>query len=300
MYLLHQAKGAFDTMSWFTYLGIEQPAEMLALVKTLLRIFFIIGVAYFLNRLSKSLIVKLRDKLNARQAENLEEIKRLNTLSMVLRYIVTTVIMAITVVEILHELGISIAPVLAAAGVVGLAVGFGAQSLVKDYFNGFFLLLENQIRKDDVVEIANKAGLVEEITLRYIKMRDYEGNVHFVPNGQITTVTNRSRDFAYAVMDIRVAYDENLSKVMQIMHEVGASIVQDAELGSKVLDKLEIAGVDNLAESAVIIRCRIKVRPLEQWTVKRAYLQRIKNAFDAQQIEIPFPQLTVYQNQLAA
>lgn len=287
-------------MSWFTYLGIEQPAEMLALVKTLLRIFFIIGVAYFLNRLSKSLIVKLRDKLNARQAENLEEIKRLNTLSMVLRYIVTTVIMAITVVEILHELGISIAPVLAAAGVVGLAVGFGAQSLVKDYFNGFFLLLENQIRKDDVVEIANKAGLVEEITLRYIKMRDYEGNVHFVPNGQITTVTNRSRDFAYAVMDIRVAYDENLSKVMQIMHEVGGSIVQDAELGSKVLDKLEIAGVDNLAESAVIIRCRIKVRPLEQWTVKRAYLQRIKNAFDAQQIEIPFPQLTVYQNQLAA
>lgn len=287
-------------MSWFTYLGIEQPAEILALVKTLLRIFFIIGVAYFLNRLSKSLIVKLRDKLNSRQVDNLEEIKRLNTLSMVLRYIVTTVILAITVVEILHELGISIAPVLAAAGVVGLAVGFGAQSLVKDYFNGFFLLLENQIRKDDVVEIADKAGLVEEITLRYVKMRDYEGNVHYVPNGQISTVTNRSRDFAYAVMDIRVAYDENLSKVMQIMHEVGASIVQDAELANKVLDKLEIAGVDNLAESAVIIRCRIKVRPLEQWTVKRAYLQRIKNAFDAQQIVIPFPQLTVYQNQLAA
>lgn len=287
-------------MSWFTYLGIEQPAEILALVKTLLRIFFIIGVAYFLNRLSKSLIVKLRDKLNSRQVDNLEEVKRLNTLSMVLRYIVTTVILAITVVEILHELGISIAPVLAAAGVVGLAVGFGAQSLVKDYFNGFFLLLENQIRKDDVVEIADKAGLVEEITLRYVKMRDYEGNVHYVPNGQITTVTNRSRDFAYAVMDIRVAYEENLSKVMQIMHEVGASIVQDAELANKVLDKLEIAGVDNLAESAVIIRCRIKVRPLEQWTVKRAYLQRIKNAFDAQQIEIPFPQLTVYQNQLAA
>lgn len=127
-------------MSWFTYLGIENPAEMLALIKTLLRIFLIIGVAYFLNRLSKKLIVKLRDKLNARQVDNLEEIKRLNTLSMVLRYIVTTVILAITVVEILHELGISIAPVLAAAGVVGLAVGFGAQSLVKDYFNGFFFI----------------------------------------------------------------------------------------------------------------------------------------------------------------
>jgi len=286
-------------MSWLTYLGIENPTEMLALVKTLLRIFVIVGVAYFLNRLSKQLIVKLRDKLNARSADNIEEIKRLNTLSMVLRYIVTTVILAITIVEILHELGISIAPVLAAAGVVGLAVGFGAQSLVKDYFNGFFLLLENQIRKDDVVEIANKSGLVEEITLRYIKMRDYEGNVHYVPNGQITTVTNRSRDFAYAVMDIRVGYDENIAKVMQIMHEVGASILQDAQLQDKVLDKLDIAGVDNLAESAVIIRCRMKVRPLEQWTIKREYLKRIKNAFDAQQIEIPFPHLTVYQGPAA-
>lgn len=286
-------------MSWLTYLGIENPTEMLALVKTLLRIFVIVGVAYFLNRLSKQLIVKLRDQLNARSADNIEEIKRMNTLSMVLRYIVTTVIMAITIVEILHELGISIAPVLAAAGVVGLAVGFGAQSLVKDYFNGFFLLLENQIRKDDVVEIANKSGLVEEITLRYIKMRDYEGNVHYVPNGQITTVTNRSRDFAYAVMDIRVGYDENIAKVMQIMHEVGASILQDAQLQDKVLDKLDIAGVDNLAESAVIIRCRMKVRPLEQWTIKREYLKRIKNAFDAQQIEIPFPHLTVYQGPTA-
>lgn len=286
-------------MAWLTYLGIENPTEMLALVKTLLRIFVIVGVAYFLNRLSKQLIVKLRDQLNARSADNIEEIKRMNTLSMVLRYIVTTVIMAITIVEILHELGISIAPVLAAAGVVGLAVGFGAQSLVKDYFNGFFLLLENQIRKDDVVEIANKSGLVEEITLRYIKMRDYEGNVHYVPNGQITTVTNRSRDFAYAVMDIRVGYDENIAKVMQIMHEVGASILQDAQLQDKVLDKLDIAGVDNLAESAVIIRCRMKVRPLEQWTIKREYLKRIKNAFDAQQIEIPFPHLTVYQGPTA-
>jgi len=286
-------------MNWLTYLGIENPAEMLALVKTLLRIFLIIGVAYFLNRLSKKLIWQLRDKLNARQLDNIEEIKRLNTLSMVLRYIITTVILAITVVEILHELGISIAPVLAAAGVVGLAVGFGAQSLVKDYFNGFFLLLENQIRKDDVVEIANKSGLVEEITLRYIKMRDYEGNVHYVPNGQITTVTNRSRDFAYAVMDIRVAYDENIAKVMQIMHEVGTSILQDTQLRDKVLDKLDIAGVDNLAESAVIIRCRMKVRPLEQWTIKREYLKRIKNAFDAQQIEIPFPHLTVYQGPTA-
>jgi len=286
-------------MSWLSYIDMENTSEAFVLVKTLLRIFLIVGVAYFLNRLTKKLITRLRDHLIGHADSNIEEIKRMNTLSMVLRYIVTTVILAITVVEILHELGISIAPVLAAAGVVGVAVGFGAQSLVKDYFNGFFLLLENQIRKDDVVEIADKAGLVEEITLRYIKMRDYEGNVHYVPNGQITTVTNRSRDFAYAVMDIRVAYDENIAKVMQIMHEVGASILQDTQLQDKVLDKLDIAGVDNLAESAVIIRCRMKVRPLEQWTIKREYLKRIKNAFDAQQIEIPFPHLTVYQGPTA-
>jgi moderate conductance mechanosensitive channel len=284
-------------MTWLTQLGAENTAEAFVLIKTLLRIFIIVGIAYVLNRLSKKIIGRLRDRLTARNDTNIEEIKRMNTLSMVLRYIVTTVIMAITVVEILHELGISIAPVLAAAGVVGLAVGFGAQSLVKDYFNGFFLLLENQIRKDDVVEIADKAGLVEEITLRYIKMRDYEGNVHYVPNGQITTVTNKSRDFAFAVMDVGVAYKENIAQVMQVMQTVGTELFNDPAFSPKILDKLEIAGVDNLGDSAVMIKCRFKVIPLEQWTIKREYLKRIKNAFDAQQIEIPFPHLTVYQGQ---
>jgi small conductance mechanosensitive channel len=279
---------------------MENTSEAFVLVKTLLRIFLIVGVAYFLNRLTKKLITRLRDHLIGHADSNIEEIKRMNTLSMVLRYIVTTVIMAITVVEILHELGISIAPVLAAAGVVGLAVGFGAQSLVKDYFNGFFLLLENQIRKDDVVEIADKAGLVEEITLRYIKMRDYEGNVHYVPNGQITTVTNKSRDFAFAVMDVGVAYKENIAKVMQVMQVVGADLYTDPVFSPKILDQLEMAGVDSLGDSAVVIRCRFKVIPLEQWTIKREYLRRIKNAFDQQNIEIPFPHLTVYQGQLAA
>jgi small conductance mechanosensitive channel len=279
---------------------MENTSEAFVLVKTLLRIFLIVGVAYFLNRLTKKLITRLRDHLIGHADSNIEEIKRMNTLSMVLRYIVTTVILAITVVEILHELGISIAPVLAAAGVVGLAVGFGAQSLVKDYFNGFFLLLENQIRKDDVVEIADKAGLVEEITLRYIKMRDYEGNVHYVPNGQITTVTNKSRDFAFAVMDVGVAYKENIAKVMQVMQVVGADLYTDPVFSPKILDQLEMAGVDSLGDSAVVIRCRFKVIPLEQWTIKREYLRRIKNAFDQQNIEIPFPHLTVYQGQLAA
>lgn len=285
---------------WLTSLGAENTAEAFVLIKTLLRIFLIVGIAYVLNRVSKKIISQLRDRLITRHDNNIEEIKRMNTLSMVLRYIVTTVIMAITVVEILHELGISIAPVLAAAGVVGLAVGFGAQSLVKDYFNGFFLLLENQIRKDDVVEIADKAGLVEEITLRYIKMRDYEGNVHYVPNGQITTVTNKSRDFAFAVMDVGVAYKENIAQVMQVMQTVGTELFNDPAYSPKILDKLEIAGVDSLGDSAVMIKCRFKVIPLEQWTIKREYLKRIKNAFDAQQIEIPFPHLTVYQGSLAA
>jgi small conductance mechanosensitive channel len=190
---------------------------------------------------------------------------------------------------ILSVLGISIAPILGAAGVVGLALGFGAQSLVKDYFTGFFLLMENQIRVGDVVEAGGKAGLVEEVTLRYVRLRDYSGNVHYVPNGNISTVTNMSMGFAYAVMDVGVAYGENTDEVAAVIRKVGQTMRDDPEYGSKILEDLEIAGVDNLADSAVMIRCRFQVLPLEQWGVRREFNRRIKLAFDEVGIEIPFP-----------
>jgi len=191
-------------------------------------------------------------------------------------------------------LGVAVAPILGAAGVVGLAVGFGAQSLVKDYFSGFFILLENQMRQGDVVEIAGKSGMIEEITLRYVRLRDYDGNVHYVSNGLITTVTNMSRGYAQSVVDVGVAYREDPDEAMQIMRETGADLRADPVFGPNILDDLEIAGVDRWADSAIILRCRFRVRPLEQWNVRREFLRRLKKAFDARGIEIPFPHLTIY------
>ena len=183
------------------------------------------------------------------------------------------------------------------AGVLGIAIGFGAQSLVKDYFIGLFLLLEDQVRQGDVVEIAGKSGLVEEMTLRYIRLRDYEGSVHYVPNGAIDTVTNRSRTFAHAVIDVGVAYREDVDEVYAVMRTVAAELRADPEMADKIEDDLDIAGIDKWGDSAVVIRCRFKVKPLEQWGVRRAYLYRLKKAFDAAGIEIPYPHLTIYAGQ---
>ncbi|MDO9151549.1 MAG: mechanosensitive ion channel family protein [Methylotenera sp.] len=280
-----------------TSIGFSDPEVLWALIKTILRILLILSVAGILMKLSSKLIMTLKLHLKERASDDIEEMKRIDTVGRVFRYIATIVVVIIAIVEVLHELGISIAPILAAAGVVGVAVGFGAQSLIKDYFNGFFLLLENQIRQGDVVDAGGKAGLVEEVTLRYIKMRDYSGNVHFVPNGTITTVTNMSRGFANAVIDVGVAYRENIDEVIQVMKNVGEQLRNDQEFKFKILDTMEMAGVEQLDNSSVVIRCRFKVLPLEQWGVKRQYLKLIKAAFDQQGIEIPYPHLTIYPGQ---
>ncbi len=276
-------------------IGLSAPEQLLLVSKAGLRIVLILFIALVLMKLSKKLIIYLKSYLSLQAIENSEEIKRIDTLARVIKYVATLIIVLISGVEILHELGISIAPILAAAGIVGVAVGFGAQHLIKDYFTGFFILLENQIRQGDVVEAADKSGLVEEVTLRYIKMRDYSGNVHYVPNGIIGAVTNMSRGFAQAVIDVSVAYKEDVATVMQVMTEVGQQLRNQEDFKHKILGDMEMAGVENLADSSVVIRCRFKVLPLEQWGVRREYLKNIKQAFDAQGIEIPFPQLSVHQ-----
>jgi small-conductance mechanosensitive channel len=262
--------------------GLNDPQALLELTKTMLRILLIFLVAGILMKLSNKLIIKLKMHLREKVSGNAEEMKRIDTVSRVFLYIATVVIGIIAIVETLHQLGISIAPILAAAGVVGVAVGFGAQSLIKDYFNGFFILLENQIRQGDVVDAGGKAGLVEEVTLRHIKMRDYSGNVHYVPNGTITSVTNMSRGFAQSVIDIGVAYRENVDEVIKVMKAVGEDLRTDDEFQFRILDNLEVAGIDQLSDTSVVIRCRFKVLPLEQWDVRREYLKRIKAAFDQQ------------------
>lgn len=254
----------------------------------------VIVVLAIVARMAAGRLIRLVRRRIAANVDDAAEVRRLETVSRALRYAASAVILLIAGLVILSELGVSIAPILGAAGIVGIAIGFGAQSLVKDYFAGFFLLLENQIAKGDVVKIADHGGLVEDVTLRYVRLRDYSGNVHYVPNGLITTVTNMSREFGYALMDVGVAYREDLEQVFAAIRETGDALQRDPAWAARILEPLEIAGVENLADSAVVVRCRFKVRVLEQWSVRREFLRRIKAAFDAHGIEIPFPQLTLH------
>lgn len=260
---------------------------------TALRITAILVVASIAKRMLHRLVLGLRLKLT-NGIEDREAIKRAETLGRVIRYLISVVVTLVAVMLMLSEVGISLAPILGAAGVVGLAVGFGAQSLVKDYFSGFFLLLENQIRQGDVVTLGGLTGAVEEVTLRYVQLRDYSGNVHFIPNGQISTVTNMSRGYSQAVIDAGVAYREDVDEVMGVMHRVAAEMRADPDFGPRILDDLDMAGVDQWGDSAVVIRARLRCVALEQWAVRREYLRRLKKAFDAAGIEIPYPHLTIY------
>jgi small-conductance mechanosensitive channel len=259
-----------------------------------LRIVLILVIAYVAMRAVGRLLKVFQAFAMTRAEDNPEELKRVSTLSQVFRYIFTVLITVVTIMLILSELGISIAPILATAGVAGVAIGFGAQSLVKDYFTGFILLLENQIRQGDVVEVAGKGGFVEEVTLRFVKLRDYDGNVHFVPNGAISVVSNMSRQFAFSVIDIRVAYKEDVDEVIAIMKEVGKELRTDPNLKDRILGDIEMAGVDALNESHIVIRCRFQVTALSQWDVRRAFFRRIKQVFDERGIEFPYQHLTLY------
>lgn len=281
---------------FFDALGIDTPPAWLEHALPALHVLLILLMAWVALNVANGGIRKLRQVLEER-SDNPDEQKRIRTLARVFRHVANVAISLVAGMLVLSELGISIAPILATAGVAGIALGFGAQSLVKDYFNGLFLLIEDQLRQGDVVAIADKAGLVEEITLRYVRLRDYDGNVHFIPNGAIGTVTNRSRDFAYAVIDAGVAYRENVDAALEIMRQVGDALRADPAFGARILDPIEIAGVENWADSAVILRCRLKVRPLEQWNVRREFLRRLKLAFDERGVEIPFPHLTLYAGQ---
>ncbi|MCB1965788.1 mechanosensitive ion channel family protein [Accumulibacter sp.] len=263
---------------------------------TSLRIALIVVMAWVALAFSHKLIRTFRIYIS-RSMQDGEQVQRAATLGRVFRYAASVIITLVAGVLVLAELGVSVAPILGAAGVVGVAVGFGAQSLVKDYFSGFFLLLENQIRLGDVVEAGGKSGMVEELTLRYVRMRNYDGHVHFVPNGSISSVTNMTRGFAQAVIDVGVAYRENVDQALDVMRTVGAELRADPVFAPKILDDVEIVGVDSWGDSAVILRCRFKVVAIEQWTVRREYLRRVKHAFDAAAIEIPFPHLTVYPGQ---
>ncbi len=280
---------------WLNRFGVDNAAEWAAFFLGGLRVLIILCAAWIALGVLRRLIRLFRDRRVARDPDP-EQVKRIETLAQVFRYIASVTVFVVAGMLILAELGVSIAPVLATAGVAGIAVGFGAQSLIKDYFTGFFLLLENQIRQGDVVEVAGLGGLVEEMTLRFVRLRDYEGNVHYVPNGAISTVTNRSRGFAFAVMDVGVDYREDIDRVMAVMQDVARELRADPAFAMRILDDLEMAGIERFADSSVMLRCRFRVLALEQWGVRREYFRRLKKRFDEFNIDIPYPHLVIYRS----
>jgi small conductance mechanosensitive channel len=195
---------------------------------------------------------------------------------------------------IVAECGIAIGPLLAGAGIAGLAVGFGAQSLVKDVISGFFIILEDQIRVGDVVTIAGASGMVEAISLRTIRLRDVEGRVHVVPNGLIEVATNFTREWSRALVEIGVAYKEDVDRVINVLKEVGEDLRSDPDFKDLILEPMTVQGLDSFGDSSVNIRIFFKTLPIKQWDVAREFRKRVKKAFDQQGISIPFPHRTIY------
>jgi small conductance mechanosensitive channel len=262
-------------------------------VSTGLRILLIVIITLIVTKVVKVLSDRMAALLTKQKAD-VEAKKRANTLASVIRHLATVVILTVAFITILGQLGVEIGPVLAAAGIVGLAVGFGAQSLVKDVINGFFILLEDQIRVGDVVQIAGIGGLVEKVNLKMTILRDLAGNAHYIPNGNIDMVTNMTKDYSRYVFDIGVAYREDVDEVMQVIREVDEELRNDPDFGPDILEPMDILGLDQFADSALVIKARTKTKPIKQWGVAREFNRRLKRKFDEKDIEIPFPHVTLY------
>jgi moderate conductance mechanosensitive channel len=224
----------------------------------------------------------------------LERRKRAQTIASLARRVLTGLIWATALLIVLRELHVDITPVLAGAGILGLAVGFGAQTLVRDIISGFFLIVEDQVRVGDVAVVNGTGGLVEQINLRTIVLRDFEGAVHMFPNGEIKTLANRTKDFAFYVIDLPIEYGANPESVAAVVREAGASLQADPKFAPSILEPVEIVGVDAFQDSAVILKLRIKTIPLKQWEVGRELRRRIKMLMDRDGLRIPFPQRQVH------
>lgn len=278
--------------------------KSMAMVEASLRIVLIVTVVYVAIRALRFGLGKLEQVLLTwREREDRERIaneKRIKTLTGMLRTICLSFAWLIGIVMSLGQIGLDITPILAGAGIMGLAVGFGAQNLVRDVINGFFMILENQIRVGDVGVVNGTGGLVEAMSFRTITLRDLSGTVHIFPNGTVTTLANMTKEWSAYVMDIGVAYKEDTDRVAEVMREVGEDLQQDPQMGRKILEPIEILGVDAFGESEVVIKARIKTQPIEQWSVGREYRRRLKKAFDRENIEIPFPHRTLYMGEASS
>lgn len=250
-------------------------------------------VSGFVLKRARPVMLK-RLKKSRKLADEIELEKRVDTLLGILRSTFKIVIWSIVLILVLSRVGVNIAPLIAGAGIAGLAIGFGAQELVRDVIAGFFMLLENQIRSGDVAVINGTGGLVESVGLRTTVLRDLSGVVHVFQNGKISSLSNMTKDWSGMVFDIGVAYKEDTDKVSEIMKQVAEELRADPQFSAKIKEPIEIFGVDEFSDSAVIIKARFKTKPIQQWEVGREYRRRLKKAFDKNGIEIPFPHTTLY------
>jgi small conductance mechanosensitive channel len=274
--------------SLYEWIITELPGILILIVATLI----VLKVYKTFVRKLRNIIIKRSGKKEGTQTQETE--KRVETLMNILRSVGKVLIWAIFIMILLKKFGVDIGPILAGAGILGLAVGFGAQELVRDIISGFFMLLENQIRTGDVAIINGTGGLVEKIELRTTTLRDFSGTTHIFQNGKISTISNMTMEWSAMTFDIGVAYKEDTDEVVRIMKEVGEELQNDPDFKDHIIEPLEVFGVDKFADSAVIIKARVKTKPIMQWTVGREYRRRLKKAFDEKGIEIPFPHTTVY------
>jgi small-conductance mechanosensitive channel len=262
--------------------------------QNVVRVVLILVLAWIVHRILRSLIHRIERIADDGDPGTTTELeKRAHTVSRILRQAEAVLVWSVTTMLVLGELGVDLKPILAGAGILGLAVGFGAQTLVKDIITGFFILLENQIRVGDVVTAAGYTGEVEAVNLRTTVLRDVDGKTHIIPNSAITVVTNSTRDWARAILDVGVAYKEDTDRCLAVMRDTGAAIERDPVFGKKILGPFDYPGVQALGDSAVVLRMVVKTQPHDGPTVQRELRRRIKKAFDAAGIEIPFPHVKV-------
>jgi small-conductance mechanosensitive channel len=280
-------------MSWRYIFNAHKMVNWL--VTSGIRIVLILLVAWIITRIAAAATRRIERVFDDDDPTTMNEReKKAATVGKVARNTIRVIVWGAAALMVLRELGVDIAPILAGVGIAGLAIGFGAQSLVKDFLAGIFILTENQFNVGDVIKAADVSGLVEKITLRATVLRDLEGRVHIVPNGAMGVVTNMTREWSRCVIDVSVSYREDIDRVADVLREIGTELKADPEFAPHILEPLQILGVESLGESGVTIRVMMKTKPPQQWTVGREFRRRIKRAFDTKGIEIPFPQRTVH------
>jgi moderate conductance mechanosensitive channel len=268
-----------DSVVW---LSSDQGRRFVGMLVT---IAFAIGLGAVVWEIASALIERAIRRLDRQDSRN----ARLRTFLPLLRTVIFVAVVAVVGLTVMAELGINIAPLLAGAGVVGLAIGFGSQALVKDVITGLFILFEDTINVGDVVDLDGKSGSVEAITIRTIRLRDGQGSQLTIPFSAVTTIKNMTRDYGYYVFDLSVGYEQDVAKVEQILRDVDARIREEEEWKTRILAPIEVFGLDKFGDYAMRVGARIRTRPGQQWAVGREYNRRIKAAFDEARIAVPYP-----------